>query len=153
MSRLDPSRYEGRFYMMPKTAMTLYGCLPGFNASVKLVYMSLLDHAVNDPNKICWPSYYELEFELGLSAKTIRRAIDTLEQYDLIDVMTRPDSRNYTYRVHKPLPITEFARKYPKAFKQWERKSAEIDARKANDKLRLRNWRDKIPRSDGQNSL
>lgn len=150
MSRLDASRYDDKFYMLPKAIVTLYGMLPGFNPSVILVYMALRDRAANNSDRKCWPTFYDLEFELGISAKTISRSVNTLAKYGLIDILTRNSSRNYTYHVHEPLTVAEFAVKYPDVFKEWERKEAELNARKEADKLRLKQAQDKITCSTGQ---
>lgn len=135
--KLDPARYDDKFYRIPKVIMTLYGMLPGFNSNAKLVYSALLDHAGNREDRRCWPTIYSLEFDLGISAKTISRALEVLKKYELITVQNKGAGKNYEYIVHEPLTVAEFAVKYPEVFRRFLARAEAIKCRRDVDLNRL----------------
>lgn len=136
-----PNCPPGKFYATPKELLRLYGLLPGVNANVIALYSVLRDYRNDEKGGIAWPSKYLLEFELGISIRTIDRGLSVLEEYGLIAIEKR--SEGNVYHVYEPLPLESFIVKYPQAVEEYRRRCEKMERQRSRDADKMRQWRAK----------
>jgi len=73
---------------MAHELQNLVWLLPTERRSEKLVLLALCDRA-NKKNNMCWPSHKDISVRTGLSNKTVRRAIKTLCEMEIISYVKR----------------------------------------------------------------
>lgn len=123
---------RGKFIMLPKEVISLYGLLPGFNAECMILYGLLRDKA-NDEG-YAWPSRYTLSMETGIPERTLDRRLKTLVAVGLIEKATRPDGDGNIYLVYDPLPLQKFIERFPEAEQLNEERAEKIETRRRRDR-------------------
>jgi hypothetical protein len=81
-----------------------YRLVPTLGPMAALVYWALAYHADRDGK--CWPSHGCLARELGLSERTVIRAIATVEKHGLVSVERARDGKTRNVYRLRPLPAT-----------------------------------------------
>lgn len=139
MNKLIKDYDRGKFVMLPKEVISLYGLLPGFNAECMILYGLLRDKA-NDEG-YAWPSRYTLSMETGISERTLDRRLKTLADVGLIEKATRPDGDGNIYLVYDPLPLQKFIKRFPEAEQLSEERAEKIETRRKRDRENKRRRR------------
>lgn len=139
MSKLIKDYDRGKFVMLPKEVISLYGLLPGFNSECMILYAILRDKA-NDEG-YAWPSRYTLLMETGMSGSTLDRRLKTLIEVGLIEKLQRPDREGNVYLVYDPLPVQDFIVRFPDAADLSEERAEKIEARRRQDRENKRRMR------------
>lgn len=94
------ARFPDRFFIV-HSKLVRDGYLPAIGDAATKVYISLVDHANQD--HAAYPSQPRIAKQVGLSERTVRRAVDVLAEFGLIEVIPPHGSRrNNVYRLTTP---------------------------------------------------
>lgn len=116
---------------IPNALLTVYTRHPEMKASYFLVYLFLLER-YNGDYGYAFPTEKQIADHIGVSASTVKRAIQKLKYVGLINVVKSHEHNNNRYTFPKPIEsLYEFEEQYPevtahmKKLAQQEEKRAE----------------------------
>lgn len=130
---------RGKYYLVPKEIVQLYGLLPDFKTDAMILYTVLRDK--RNIEGVAWPSRYQLEMETGIPNSTIGKRLTVLQKYGLIEREPRDDGDGIVFRVYDPLPESDFIQRFPEVLGLRADRAAKVEARKARDRANKRRGR------------
>lgn len=125
--------YDGGWTGVPNAIFELYSFHKKFTGACLRVYLYLL-HRHNQKEGYAWPTQDQMADDLCLNRRTVRTAIKSLKELDLIEVVRNPEYSNDVYFLKRPISDRHlFEQKFPEAK---ERREKHEEARELDKKER-----------------